>query len=124
VFSKPLALTATVLRLPKEHADSPKADAVLQVDGVTLVLLSRHRAFTAPSHFKAMEIDPLEHKIVVVKEGYLFQGLRDIAPKAIMALTPGFANQMMNELEYKHVRRPIYPLDPDMNWSANSSRPN
>jgi len=35
-----------------------------------------------------------------------------------MALTPGFANQRMEELEYKQVRRPIYPLDPEMDWSA------
>ena len=119
VFSKPVAITGTVLRLPREHADSQQPDAVVQVDGVTLVLLSRHRAFTDPSHFSAMEIDPLEHKIVVVKEGYLFQGLRDIAPITVMALTPGFANQLMENIEYKYVRRPIFPLDPDMTWSAN-----
>ena len=124
VFSKPVAITGTVLRLPREHAESQQPDAVVQVDGVTLVLLSRHRAFTDPSHFSAMEIDPLDHKIVVVKEGYLFQGLRDIAPKAIMALTPGFANQMMEELEYKYVRRPIFPLDPDMTWSTPNFTPN
>jgi microcystin degradation protein MlrC len=65
-----------------------------------------------------VDIDPLEHKIVVVKEGYLFPGLRAIAPHAIMALTPGFANQIMEDLTYKQVRRPIYPLDPEMSWSA------
>jgi microcystin degradation protein MlrC len=121
VFSKPVTITGTVLRLPREHADSQQPDAVVQVDGVTLVLLSRHRAFTDPSHFSAMEIDPLEHKIVVVKEGYLFQGLRDIAPKTVMALTPGFANQLMENIEYKYVRRPIFPLDPEMAWSANNT---
>ncbi len=120
VFSKPLTITGTVLRLTKEQPDSKQPDAVLQVDGVTLVLLSRHRAFTEPAHFHAMESDPLDYKIVVVKEGYLFQGLRDIAPRAIMALTPGFANQLMENIEYKHVRRPIFPLDPDMTWSASN----
>ena len=123
VFSKPVPIKGTVIRLPREQQDSPQADAVLQVDGVTLVLLSGHRAFTDPSHFQAMEIDPLAHKIVVVKEGYLFPGLRDIAPHAIMALTPGFANQIMEELEYKQVSRPIYPLDPDMLWSTDNITP-
>jgi len=35
-----------------------------------------------------------------------------------MALTPGFANQILENLEYIHVRRPIFPLDPDMQWTA------
>jgi len=118
VFSKPLSISGTVVRLPIGEPDSEKPDAVIQVDGITLVLLSRHRAFTDPVHFQAVDIDPLAFKIVVVKEGYLFQGLRDIAPKAIMALTPGFANQILENLEYIHVRRPIFPLDHDISWTA------
>ena len=117
VYSRPLAIRGTVLRLPEGVPGSQKPDAVLQVGGVTVVLLSEHRAFTHPDHFKAVRIDPLSHKIVVVKEGYLFQGLRDIAPRAIMALTPGFADQTLENLEYLQVRRPIYPLDPDMEWT-------
>ena len=120
VFSKPLSISGTVLSLPKGDANSEKYDVVMQVDGVTLVLLSGHRAFTDPVHFQAVDIDPLAFKIVVVKEGYLFQGLRDIAPRAIMALTPGFANQTLENMEYLQVHRPIFPLDPDMTWTASS----
>jgi microcystin degradation protein MlrC len=124
VFSKPLSVTGTVLRLPRGEPDSERADVVLQVDGVIVVLLCSHRAFTDPTHFHDVEIDPLAYKIVVVKEGYLFQGLRDIAPRAIMALTPGFANQTLETMEYNQVRRPIFPLDPDMTWTANSQTDN
>ena len=81
----------------------------------------RLSATRSSKHFQAVEIDPLAFKIVVVKEGYLFQALRDIAPKAIMALTPGFANQILENLEYIHVRRPIFPLDPDMTWTASKA---
>lgn len=124
VFSKPLAIKGKILGIKHLDEDSKHKAAVLQVEGVTLVLLNWTTAFTDPTHFQSVEIDPLEHKIVVVKEGYLFQGLRDIAPHAIMALTPGFANQIMEDLEYKQVRRPIYPLDPEMAWSAAQSQPN
>jgi len=120
VYSKPLSITGTVLSLPQGDPAGGKPDAVLQVEGVTLVLLSGHRAFTDPTHFQDIDMDPLTFNIVVVKEGYLFQGLRDIAPKAIMALTPGFANQTLENLDYILVRRPIYPLDPDMTWSASN----
>ena len=120
VFSKPLSISGTVVSLPVGEPDSEIPDAVIQVDDILLVLLSGHRAFTDPVHFQAVDIDPLAFKIVVVKEGYLFQGLRDIAPKAIMALTPGFANQTLENMEYHEVRRPIFPLDPDMQWTASS----
>jgi microcystin degradation protein MlrC len=71
----------------------------------------------APDDFKQVHIDPLAHKIVVFKLGYLFQELQDIAPRTIMALTPGMADQVIERLPYKNVRRPIYPLNPDMKWS-------
>lgn len=118
VFCKPLAIKGTVLRIKHMDENSKEVAAVLQVEGVTLVLLNWTTAFTDPSQFQKVDIDPLAHKIVVVKEGYLFPGLRAIAPYTIMALTPGFANQIMEDLEYKEVRRPIYPLDPEMSWSA------
>lgn len=117
VYSKPIAVTGRVLALPHGLPGSQKPDAVLQVEGVNLVLLSDHRAFIHPADFQAVEIDPLAHKIVVVKEGYLFPGLQEIAPQSIMALTPGFANQSLESLEYQQLRRPIFPLDPHMEWT-------
>jgi len=121
IFSKPLSITGRVLHLFMGGPDHKSPGAVLQVEGVTLILHSIHEAFTDPVHFQLAGIDPLAFNIVVVKEGYLFQGLRDIAPRAIMALTPGFANQILENLEYNQVRRPIFPLDPDMTWAASSS---
>lgn len=90
--------------------------AVVEVNGILAVLVSVRRAFTAPKHFEDVGIDPLAHKIVIVKLGYLFQALRDIAPRTIMALTPGFGNQVVEKLPYDNIRRPIYPLDPEMSW--------
>ena len=81
------------------------------------MILNTRRSFTAPADFEEVGIDPLEHKIVVVKLGYLFQGLRDIAPRTIMALTPGFAYQVVENLTYEKIRRPMYPIDEDMEWS-------
>ena len=118
VFSRPYEITGEVLFLtPEAERDTYKRAAVVQVDGVQLVLLGVRRSFTAPEHFQQVAIDPLAHKIVVVKLGYLFQGLRDIAPNTIMALTPGFCYQLVEELEYKHVQRPVFPLDPEMSWT-------
>lgn len=91
--------------------------AVVDWDGILIALVETRTGFISPQDFQQVNIDPLAHKIVVVKLGYLFQGLRDIAPRAIMALTPGFAEQTLENLPYKNIRRPIYPMDPDMKWS-------
>jgi microcystin degradation protein MlrC len=64
--------------------------------------------------FEQVGIQPLDHTIVVVKLGHLFQALRDIAPRTLVALTPGFGNLQLEKLPYKNLSRPIYPLDPNI----------
>jgi len=63
-----------------------------------------------------MGIDLGEYRLIFVKEGYLFPGLRDYAPKHIMALTEGFGDQRLDRLPYRNLKRPIYPLDPSARW--------
>jgi len=117
VFGKPLKIKGEVQFLtPEGDRDTYKRSAVVKVDNVLVVLLAERRSFTSPSDFTDVGIYPLDHKIVITKLGYLFAGLREIAPYTIMALTPGFAYQVIEELEYNHVRRPVYPLDPEMTW--------
>ncbi len=119
-FGEPLEIQGIVRFVSsKTNPKFPRRKpVVLELDGVLLVLLNDVRSFTSPRDFKEVEINPLDHKIVVVKLGYLFQELRDIAPSAIMALTPGFANQVIENLPYENIPRPIYPLDKDMVWKA------
>lgn len=123
VFGSPLLIQGIVRYVtPARDTDVlsyrlEERPAVVEVDGINVVLLNRRRSFTHPSDFEEVNINPLAHKIVVVKLGYLFQGLRDIAPRTIMALTPGFAYQVVENLPYQAVQRPLYPLDPDMSWT-------
>ena len=124
-FSRALTVDAIVERLPAAGGKPRRADAVDRFavlrtgesGGVRVVVIARRRSFTSPEDFADVGIDPLAHKIVVVKLGYLFQALRDISPRTIMALTPGQAAQAVEQLPYEHLRRPIYPLDPDITWA-------
>jgi microcystin degradation protein MlrC len=61
-------------------------------------------------------VEPLQHRIVVVKLGYLMAELREMAPREILALTPGCADMELSRLPFTHVTRPIFPLDPDLAW--------
>jgi len=108
-----LEVTGVVRHL--HPAEAPTL-AVLQVEGVQLVVTTDRRAFASFAAFRQAGIEPLAHKIVVVKLGYLFPELRDNAPRAIMVQSPGFTDLRMEALPYRRVRRPIYPLDREMTW--------
>jgi len=107
----PLEVTGVV-----EHINLPSL-AVLKVEGVKVILASDRRAFTTLHSFEQAKVNPLDQKIIVVKVGYLFSELRDIAQKAIMSLSPGFTNLQLEQLPYKRIMCPIFPLDGDFEWN-------
>lgn len=59
----------------------------------------------------------LDYKIVVVKLGYLWDKLRRISDKTIIALTPGASCESVERMQFCNIKRPIYPIDKDFEWS-------
>ncbi|MBC8233726.1 MlrC C-terminal domain-containing protein [bacterium] len=119
INGSPLSVTGKVIHLsPNLSEEKGPSLAVLRVEGVDIVLTSTRQAFTTLESFHRVGIDALKRKIVVVKLGYLFPQLRDNAPRAIMALSPGFTDLRMEMLPFQRVRRPIFPLDKDFTWQA------
>jgi microcystin degradation protein MlrC len=53
----------------------------------------------------------------VVKLGCLEPCFRRVAARAILAVSRGCSHEILENIPYKKVRRPIYPLDPDMDWT-------
>ncbi|MBO3802408.1 MAG: M81 family metallopeptidase [Candidatus Brockarchaeota archaeon] len=98
-----------------KHSD-PRI-AVIEVDGVEVVLLSSRWQFASAKGFQEVGINPLDRKIIVVKLGYLFPEIRDIARRSIMALSPGFTSLDIGRLPYERVMRPIFPLDKDFEFN-------
>jgi hypothetical protein len=43
--------------------------------------------------------------------------LRAIAPREILTLSPGYADMDLTRLPFRHVSRPMYPLDQDFSWA-------
>lgn len=103
----PLEAEVEVVRLLKTK---PRM-AVVRIGGVLVVLEEDVVAFKTPEQFHACGIDPLDHKIVVVKQGYLYPKLTAIAPRHIMLMTPGAADMRLDKLPYTHRRKPLYPLE-------------
>jgi microcystin degradation protein MlrC len=120
VFCKPLEIEARVLFLsPDSIMNTDRGAAVIETDGVKTVILKTRRSFVEIKDFREVEINPLDYNIVVVKLGYLFPELRDMAPVHLMALTTGFCNLDMRSLPFKKVHRPCFPLDIDIVWEPD-----
>ncbi|HSV75154.1 MAG TPA: M81 family metallopeptidase [Chthonomonadales bacterium] len=111
--SQPLPVRGRVLHL---HPGANDRQAVLQVDGVKVVVSSKRRPYHYVDDFHRLGLDPSEHKMVVVKMGYLVPDLKRIASRILLALSPGVVDQAIERLPFERIRRPIYPLDPDMAW--------
>ena len=86
--------------------------AVLQVGGVE-VLVSKLPAINIdPQLFRSQGIEPKEKKIVVVKSATAFRAeYKPFAAKIIMVDTPGVSTPNIRTIPFKHVSRPVYPLD-------------
>jgi microcystin degradation protein MlrC len=83
-----------------------------------LVLTSKHIGFGDEALLPALGVTAADYCLVVVKLGYLEPCFRSIAARAIMATSRGCSNEVPETIPYKKLRRPLYPLDPDMAWNG------
>jgi microcystin degradation protein MlrC len=119
-FSKPVTIKGRIVfQSPQSEIDKKRGAVLLNIEGVSVVILNDRRSFTQLIDFKDIGLNPMDFKVVIVKLGYLFPELADIAPLSLMALTAGFCNLDIPNLPYKQVTRPAYPLDPDMVWKID-----
>ena len=116
--SKPIDVTAKVLFLAKTE-NVPERQAVVQIDGVSLVLTARRRPFHRPEDFTSLGLQPTSFKIVVVKAGYLVPEIAVFANPNLMALTDGAVNQDIPRLSNVH-RVPTFPWVQDLSFTPAS----
>jgi microcystin degradation protein MlrC len=113
--SKPVAVTAKVVfLLPSDKL--PERQAVVQVEGISVVLTARRRPFHEIRDFTSLGLEPANFKIVVVKAGYLVPEIAKIANPNLMALTDGAINEDIEHLPKSRYRIPSYPFVPDLQW--------
>lgn len=85
--------------------------AVIHVQGVDVVLTARRTPFHHMTDFTNLDLDPTQYQIVVVKMGYLVPEVAQMARRALLALSPGAVNQDIENLPYKRIQRPMFPMD-------------
>lgn len=118
---RPLDLEAEVIGLNEEASQSWAGTRMslgracaLRVGSVSIVVVSIRDQAYGPDLFEAVGIDPRAHRLVVVKSAQHFAaGFAPIAEEIILATGGGPLETDFRRIPYRHVRRPIWPLDPD-----------
>ncbi|MFB6075151.1 MAG: M81 family metallopeptidase [Haloarculaceae archaeon] len=113
----PLAVSGTVRAL--DTFDGAGVARVDCGDGEVLVADRRTNCHRDPETFAALGIEPAERDVIALKSGYLSPAWKRVAARRLFALTDGDTNQLVEELPYERVPRPIYPADEDATWSAD-----
>jgi microcystin degradation protein MlrC len=118
INGKRIPLRVRILAIRKDHGPY-RSDLVLVGHGnLRLVLSSKHIGFGDGDLLPALGVKAEDYCLVVVKLGYLEPCFRSIAARAIMATSKGCSNEVLESIPYAKIRRPIYPLDPDMEFEV------
>ena len=87
---------------------------VVKMGSISVIVTEKRKAYHYEQYFTDLGLDPRATDIVVVKIGYLVPELYEMQKGWMMALTPGGVDQDLLRIPYKHIVRPIFPLDEAM----------
>jgi microcystin degradation protein MlrC len=91
--------------------------AVLDVDGVKVILISLRWQTLDPEMLRFVGIEPTDAKIVVVKSTIHYRAaFEPIAREIVEVDAPGLSSSNLARFPFTRIRRPIFPLDPDATY--------
>ncbi len=90
---------------------------VLVQGGIHLVVMERPVSQWDPQLYRSLGLEPADARIVQVKSPMAFRAAYSaIFDEVLIIAAPGAASPEIKALPWKHVHRPIYPLDPETTW--------
>ena len=110
-----VAVGGGVIEVPVQALTSfDMGTACLLRSGSIYVVVSEHTGIGGnhPAVYQHFGLDVADAKMVVVKTASNWQYYRPWTSQVIRADTPGPTQSGLHELDWKHLPRPIYPLDP------------
>ena len=131
-FSRPFHAPATVRRLLPGPVLCRRGifagsvvdlgpSAALDLGGITVVVISQRVQCADPAFFEAFGLDIGRARVVQVKSRGHFRGGFDeffAHDQVIEVDTPGLTSPLLHHFAWKHLPRPVVPLDPHVLWSA------
>ena len=88
--------------------------------GITVVVISHRRQTADPIFFEMLGLDIGAARCVCVKSRGHFRAGFDpwFSPEQVYEVdTPGLTSPVLERFEWRHLPRPVYPLDEDTRWS-------
>ena len=88
--------------------------AVLDTGKVEIAVISRHTEPSDLAPFRLLGIDPAKKRYLMLKSRVHWRaGLGPLAKATVECAGTGVCTSDYGQLDFRRVRRPIYPLDPD-----------
>lgn len=127
VFSKPLKVKAIVTNYSKgkfiykgKMMHGVEADmgrtAVLKIKDIDVIVTEFPSLVHDPELLRSLGIEPKNKKIIVLKDGIHFRNeYGKMAKDIIFIKSPGYSSVDYSKLNFKNVKRPVYPLDDIIN---------
>jgi microcystin degradation protein MlrC len=112
-YAPPVRLKGTVESIQQGDKDA-EVEVVVRVGSVHVIVTQKRKPYHKEIDFTRLGLAPRKSDIVIVKIGYLEPELYAMRADWILALTPGGVDQNLERLPYKHIQRPMFPLDKDM----------
>ena len=109
-FSSPILLKGLIKSIKKGDVNA-KTEIVIQSGSINVIVTEKRKPYHYIRDFTDLNLNPKSIDILIVKIGYLVPQLYDINKGWIMALTPGGVDQDLFRLDYKRIKRPMFPID-------------
>ncbi|HEY9567394.1 MAG TPA: M81 family metallopeptidase [Thalassobaculum sp.] len=97
------------------------ATAVLALDGVTLVVISKRQQCLSTDFFEALGLDVAGARSILVKSrGHFRAGFQHLFPpeRVREVDVPGLTSPNLANFDWQGLPRPVFPLDPDATWAV------
>ena len=109
-YSPPIFLKGYIRSIKKGDVNA-KTEIVVQTGSIFTIVTEKRKPYHYIKDFTDLGLNPFVTDVIVVKIGYLVPELYNINKGWIMALTPGGVDQNIERLDYKRIKRPMFPLD-------------
>ncbi|MEA5388912.1 MlrC C-terminal domain-containing protein [Haloarculaceae archaeon H-GB2-1] len=88
--------------------------AVLEIDGIDVVVGSHRQQPYDPEAFRSQGITPERQRVLVLKSTVHYRAAFEPMVGAVREVeAPGLCHPDLSRFDYEHVPRPLYPLDED-----------
>jgi microcystin degradation protein MlrC len=95
--------------------------AVVVVERIEVLVTSFAETPIDLNVFRSHGIEPTSRRVLALKgKGHFRAAFEPIASRVVLVEGPGITGADLRRLEFTQVRRPMWPIDPDVTWEPES----